>query len=113
MRKIAITLGLAFSLSFASCAAGPHQLSRTVDDWNQQMYVENPWLNGILHFPIPAMPFLQMGAVVGDFFVTDGYAFWWKDAWDQKGTAFTHKAVTPTDGAMANLFDNGKWLEIK
>ncbi len=112
MRKIAITLGLAFSLAFSSCAAGPHQLARTVDDWNQEMYVDNPWLNGLLH-AVPVMPAAEFIAKVGDFFVTDGYAFWVKDAWDQKGTAFTHKQVTPTDGAMGNLFDGGKWLEIR
>ena len=112
MRKIAIALGLAFGLTMTSCSVGPHQLSRTVDDWNQQMYVDSPWLNAALTV-IPVMPLVAAGASIGDFFVTDAYAFWAKDAWDGKGTGFVHKSVTHTDGAMTNLMDGGKWLEIK
>ena len=112
MRKIAIALGLAFGLSFTSCSVGPHQLRRSVDDWNMDMYIENPWLNAALHV-VPVMPVVEFGAMVGDFFVTDAYAFWFKDAWDGKGTGFVHKKPTFTDGAMNNVMDGGKWLEIK
>jgi hypothetical protein len=59
----------------------------------------------VLHF-IPVIPLVMFGAQIGDFFVTDAYAFWFKDAWDGKGTAFDHFDVTPTDGAMSSLLND-------
>lgn len=111
MKKAALALAAAVALS--SCAAGPHQLRRTVDDWDQKMYIESPWLNGALWF-IPVFPILTYGAGIADFFVTDAYAFWFKDAWDGKGTAFTHFIPDPTDGVMKSLLlDDAKFLKIE
>ena len=103
-------LGLAFALT--SCNAGPHQLRRSVDDWDQKTYVQNPWINAALW--ILPLPVMYWGAQIGDFLITDAYAFWFKDAWDMKGTAFTHYNVTPTDGSMSSLLnDDGEFLTIK
>jgi len=113
MRKARLVCALLALTTIAACASGPHQLNRTVDDWDQKMYVDQPWLNGVLHF-VPVFPIAHFIAMVGDFFITDAYAFWFKDAWDGKGTAFTHFNVSPTDGAMSSLMnDDGKFLEIK
>jgi len=113
MKKIALALALIGLTAFAGCSSGPHQLRRSVDDWDQKLYVDSPWLNGILHF-IPVIPLAMFGAGIGDFLVTDAYSFWFKDAWDGKGTGFTHFSVTPTDGAMSSLLiDDAKFLEVK
>ncbi len=112
MRKLALSLITATCL-LAGCASGPHQLHRTVDDWDQDIYIKSPWLNGALHF-IPVIPFARWAAMVGDFFVTDAYAFWFKDAWDGKGTGFKHFDPAATDGQMHSLLlDTGTFLEIK
>jgi hypothetical protein len=113
MRKARLVCALLAITTFAACSAGPHQLNRTVDDWDQKMYVDQPWLNGVLWF-VPVFPIAHFIAIVGDFFITDAYAFWFKDAWDGKGTAFTHFNVSPTDGAMSSLMnDDGRFLEIR
>lgn len=108
MRKsfLALAAAAVTSISLTSCLAGPHQLRRTVDDWDHKMYVDSPWLNGVLWF-VPVFPLLNFGASIGDFFVTDAYAFWLKDAWDGKGTGFKHYDVTPTDGQMSSLLNTG------
>ena len=112
MKNTSLALGLTALVSLASCAAGPHQLARTVDDWDHKMYVENPIVNGVLHF-IPVIPIVGMAGAIGDFFVTDAYSFWFKDAWDGKGTAFTHYNPAPTDGSMSSLLiDDAKFLEV-
>ena len=112
MKRFGLILVL-FCTMFASCSAGPHQLRRTVDDWDHEMYVESPWLNGALHF-IPVIPIVGFFASVGDFFVVDAYSFWFKDAWDGKGTGFVHHKVEHTDGAMTSLLtDDGKFMEVK
>lgn len=108
-----MALSLASAVAFSSCMAGPHQLKRTVDDWDHQMYIESPWINGVLWF-VPIIPLAGFAASIGDFFVTDAYAFWFKDAWDGKGTAFTHYNPTPTDGSMESLMiDDAKFMTIK
>lgn len=113
MKKVLGALTVALALSLTSCAAGPHQLRRTVDDWDQKMYVNSPWLDGVLWF-VPVIPFANFLASIGDFFVGDAYAFWFKDAWDGKGTGFNHFTPTHTDGAMDSLLlDDSKFLEIK
>ena len=114
MRKFiaSVALGAVAALSFTSCSAGPHQLKRTVDDWDHQMYVESPWLNGVLWF-VPVFPLAHFVGAIGDFFVTDAYAFWFKDAWDGKGTGFEHHKVDAPDGRMSSLLNEGSgWLKI-
>ena len=113
MKKARLVCALLALTTFAACSAGPHQLNRSVDDWDQKMYIDQPWLNGVLWF-VPVFPIAHFLATVGDFLVTDAYAFWLKDAWDGKGTAFTHFSPKATDGAMGSLLlDDSHFLEIK
>lgn len=98
---------------FAACAAGPHQLSRTVDDWSNKNYVQSPVMNGVMHL-IPIIPLVSACAAIGDFFITDAIAFWFDDAWDGHGTGFEHLAVTPTDGQLQSLLIEGSgWMSIQ
>jgi hypothetical protein len=100
------------SLTLTSCSAGPHQLRRSVDDWDQKLYVNSPWLDGVLWF-IPVIPFATFVAYVGDFFVTDAYSFWFHDAWDGKGTGYEHFKVDAPDGKMGSLLSEGSgWLKV-
>jgi hypothetical protein len=104
-------LGLALAIS--SCSAGPHQLARSVDDWDHKNYVESPIMNGVLHF-IPVIPLVSFFAIVGDFFTGDAYSFWFKDAWDGKGTGFEHAHVEWTDGRMPSLWrERTGWTRIE
>jgi hypothetical protein len=93
------------SLALTACAAGPHQLRRSIDDWDQKSYVNSPWWNATL-WVVPVMPLCYVGAWAGDFLITDPWAFWFEDAWDGKGTGFEHAHVQWTDGRMPSL-----WLE--
>lgn len=112
MQRVALIALLILGMCLSGCAAGPHQLLRSVDDLDQRVYVESPWLNGVLWF-VPVFPALQFGAAIGDFFVGDAYAFWVKDAWDGKGTGFRHYDVKHTDGAVSSLLmDDGKFLKV-
>jgi hypothetical protein len=113
MKKARLACALLAITTFAGCLAGPHQLNRTVDDWDAKTYVNSPWLDGVLWF-VPVFPICHWGAMIGDFFVTDAYAFWFKDAWDGKGTGFNHYTPTATDGSMGSLLlDDASWLKIQ
>ena len=54
MRKLVLLL-LVSCVLFAGCAAGPHQLARSVDDWDREMYVDSPWINAVLYV-VPVIP---------------------------------------------------------
>jgi hypothetical protein len=113
MRKTRLACALLAITAFAACSAGPHQLNRSVDDWDAKTYVNSPWLDGVLWF-IPVFPICHFGAIIGDFFIGDAYSFWFKDAWDGKGTGFNHYTPDATDGSMSSLLlDDGKFLEVK
>ena len=113
MRKLAVVLILLLAISITGCLAGPHQLTRTVDDWDHKNYVESPWMNGILN-GFAVVPLAKMIAGFGDMLTGDLYAFWFRDAWSGKGGAgFNHAEVTHTDGAMSSMISDGKWMDIK
>ncbi len=113
MRKLGIVLALLLCFSFTSCAAGPHQLQRSVDDWDREMYVDSPWLNGVLWL-VPVIPLATIVAAVGDFVVTDGYTFWIEDAFTgQGGTGFVHATPDQTRYMNSLLSDDGTWLRIE
>jgi hypothetical protein len=105
MRTLRRRVCLAALLALSACAAGPHQLRRSIDDWDHKSYVNSPWWNAAL-WVVPVFPLCYAGAFVGDFLVTDPWAFWLEDAWDGKGTGFEHLPVQWTDGRMTSL-----WLE--
>ncbi|MCA8953550.1 MAG: hypothetical protein KDE27_28825 [Planctomycetes bacterium] len=112
MRKLLASIAVTTAaVMMTSCSAGPHQLKRTVDDWDHKMYVNNPWLNGVLWF-VPVFPLCHFGASIGDFLVTDAYFFWFQDAWDMKGTGFKHADVMATDGQVGSLMGDGSFLKV-
>src|SRR5262245_5985189 len=108
-----LVLGLAAGSLLTSCAAGPHQLRRSVDDFDHKLYVNSPWIDAVLWI-VPAFELGMFVAFVGDFFVTDAYAFWLNDAWDGKGTGYEHLTVEPKDVRMQSLLTDGSgWLRTK
>lgn len=113
MRKTLLGLALVAATGLTSCMAGPHQLSRTVDDWDGQLYTQSPWLNAALQV-VPVIPIARGLAGFVDFFTVDGWYFWTKDAWDGKGTGFKHKEFLGDDGHVESLLlENAKWFEVK
>jgi hypothetical protein len=81
---------------------GPHQLRRTVDDWDHALYVNSPWACAALWL-VPVIPVGEVLARVGDFLVTDPWCFWFGDAWDGAGTGYRHAPVQATDGSVGSL----------
>ena len=80
---------------------------------SHKTYVNSPWVDAIL-WVVPVIPIAGFVAMVGDFFVTDAYAFWLHDAWDGKGTGFEHLKVDASDGKMSSLLNDGSgWLRVK
>ncbi len=95
-----------------ACAAGPHQLRRTVDDWDHKLYVNSPLLDGALWI-VPVMPVGYALAFVGDFVIGDAWHFWFHDLWDGAGTGFEHLPVEATDGAVQSLLmDRSGWTRV-
>lgn len=102
-------LALVLLTTATSCAAGPQQLRRTIDDWDQNLYVNSPWFDAAL-WVVPVMPVATLGAFTFDFLIGNPYAFWFGDAWDGAGTAFRHAEVQPTDGEVESLLrDRSGW----
>ncbi len=111
LRAVLTTCLLA--LPFAACAAGPHQLRRTVDDWDRNLYVNSPWFDAAL-WVIPVMPVATFGAFAIDFCITDAWSFWFHDAWDGAGTNFEHLHVEETDGHVSSLLmDRSGWTKVE
>ena len=101
---------MALTMLLCSCAAGPHQLRRSVDDWDQKIYVNSPWLNAAM-WVVPVYPALLAGATAVDFAVTDPYFFWFGDAWNGNGTGYRHLEVDYTRGWVDSvLADDSRWL---
>jgi len=106
MKVITSLLCLTALASLGACSAGPQQLQRSVDDWDRELYVQKPLLDGLLHV-VPVIPLAQFGAMIGDFLVINPYHFWLEDVWDGKGTNFEHAEVASTDGAVQSLMIDG------
>ena len=112
MRKLlASVAAVTVAFSLTSCLAGPQQLRRTVDDWDQKTYVNSPWIDAVL-WVIPVWQLGYFGAFIGDFFVGNAYAFWFHDAWDGKGTGFKHFDTPPTDGQVGSLLGDGGFMKV-
>ncbi len=111
MRKIAIALGLGLALVLGGCLAGPHQLRRTVDDFDQKLYVDSPIIDGILWFPIPAFYIGYWGASIGDFFL-DGYHFWIEDVWANEGKGFKHIDPQGSKIVYSLMRDESKFAQV-
>ena len=97
MRKVA-AVSLAALIALASWGCwGPQKLSRHLDDWTNQTYVDDPWLLGnVAANAVLRGVFFLTGTL--DLFI-NGYYFWFLDAeplGSGSGTAFKHLPVTPT-----------------
>ena len=104
-----LALPFLFAATLSSCLAGPHQLRRTVDDWDHRLYVQSPWLDAGL-WVIPVVPITWVLAAAGDFLVTDAVAFWLDDAWDCAGTGFRHLPVDAPGGQVESLLrERSRW----
>ena len=105
IKKLTCASVLALALMTTSCQSGPKRLSRTWDDWVNQKYSESAWIHGaVLQDIVPVYPIVGLFAGFCDGFY-NLYYFWGKDAWDNKGTSFTHKAVTGSDKLVAGCSD--------
>ena len=103
----------ALAALMCGCAAGPHQVRRSVDDWDNQLYVNSPWWNACLWI-VPVIPTLEIGGWVVDFLITDPWFFWFDDAWDGAGTSFEHLDVQETDGYVQSLLmDRAGWTRAE
>ena len=112
MRKLLASVAVCVAaFSMTSCMAGPHQLVRSVDDWDQKTYINNPWLDAAM-WVVPVFPICGFAAGLGDFFVGDAYAFWFHDAWDMKGTGFKHAETAPTDGYVNSFLGEGGFMKV-
>lgn len=111
-RRLLVLAAAAVITTLGGCLAGPHQLRRSVDDWDHKQYVNTPLWNGILWI-VPVWPAAFAGAFAFDFLVTDPYAFWFHDLWDGRGTGFEHLPVEWTDGRMESLMlDRSRWTRV-
>ena len=109
LRPLASLAALAALTLLGGCLAGPHQLRRTVDDWDQKQYVNTPRWNALMWI-VPVWPAMHASAFAFDFLVTDPYAFFFDDLWDGRGTGFEHVPVEWTDGRMQSLLlDQTRW----
>ncbi len=106
MRKLLakVSIGM-LALGLPGCLAGPHQLSRTLDDWDHQLYVNSPWFDALMC--VTLVPVCRAGAFVGDCLVGNAYAFWFGDAWSGSGTGFRHADPPATDGQVSSLLNEG------
>jgi hypothetical protein len=83
-------LALSLTLAATSCTAGPSHLVRTVDDWQNKGYAENPVLTGVISDVLPAYAVLKVFAAIPDYLILNPIQFWTVDLWKGKGSAFQH-----------------------
>ena len=102
IRRVMITLIAATTLGIAGCSSGPSQLSRSVDDWDNQLYVQSPWMDSILHL-VPVIPVMKLAGGTVDLLFINPWYFWTDDAWDSKGTGFKRAQLEFTDGYLGSL----------
>jgi hypothetical protein len=76
---------------------GPQKITRSLDEWANESYIESPWLVGNM------LTHLVLSAATAVTWTVDSfiniYYFWVDDAkpfGNGKGTAYPFKAVTPT-----------------
>ncbi len=112
MRRSQLPLLGLVATTFASCFAGPHQLRRSVDDWDHRTYVASPWLDVGL-WVVPVIPLMKIGAFVGDTLVGDPIAFWGGDAWDGNGTGFQHDCIGAERWSESLLLERSRWTRYE
>ena len=73
---------------------GPQQLTRGLDDWSNQMYVDSPWLSQVLYYVgVYSIGFILTG--IADGLVLNPIDFWGTSAFKGEGTAYKHVNPTP------------------
>ena len=84
---------LAFSLLLflTGCTCGPSYLTRTVDDWQNKDYVENPVRAGVISDILPGYFLLKVLAAIPDYLILNPVQFWAVDIWKGKGVGFSHQ----------------------
>ena len=112
MKKLTTLLAALVMIGAVSCAAGPQQLARTVDDIDQELYVDMPLVDGLLYV-VPVIPFAKYVAAAGDFFIVNAYHFWVKDVWDGEGTGFTHYDTDASEKLKSLYLDDSKFLFVE
>jgi len=101
MKKSLLALVLA-TFALTACQSGPKRLTRSWDDWTNQKYTENAWVHGaLLQDILPVYPIVGLFAAIGDVLIVNPYYFWSTDAWDNKGTGFTHETVQGSNKLVA------------
>ncbi len=112
MRNMQRLIVLCLLLSLPGCLAGPKQLHSTIDDWDQQLYVDTPWFNGAM-WVIPVVPAARFGALLGDVLIGNFYTFWFEDAFSGEGGTTVRFADIETKRSMKSLLrGDGKWVEV-
>ena len=98
MKRLAV-VSLAFLILTAPLAGchGPQKLSRSLDEWVNERYIDSPWFvgNTLAHVLIAVATALTWTV---DSFI-NVYYFWVDDAQpfgNGKGTAYPFRAVSPT-----------------
>jgi hypothetical protein len=98
MRKLALAslATLILTAPLAGCH-GPQKLTRSLDEWTNNGYIESPWVYGnVLSHALLSVATVLTWTV--DSFV-NVYYFWVDDAkpfGSGQGTAYPFKAVSPT-----------------
>ena len=98
MKKMTLVL-LAFLVVLVALAGchGPQKLTRGLDEWSNNGYIESPWVYG------NALSHLLLGVASALTWTVDSfinfYYFWVDDAspfGSGKGTAYPFRAISPT-----------------
>ncbi len=101
MKKILMLAAVGIiGVMIAGCRCGPNYLGRTVDDWQNNYFVEKPVITMLITDIVPVFPILQLGAGLVDTVAINPVRFWTHDAWADPngGTGFMHD--NPPAGTM-------------
>lgn len=93
MKKLFVmSMALLLVVSATGCW-GPQKITRQLDDWANQMYVDSPWLAQLLTYVgVFSIGFWVTSLV--DWLVLNPIDFWGTSAFRGSGTPFNHKAPT-------------------
>jgi hypothetical protein len=100
MKKLAVTATALLVLASAGGCWGPQKLTRHMDDWSNQMYVDNPWLMGNAFSSAVLRGIFAATGLIDSFI--NSYYFLFLDAGpvgSGAGTRFEHRPVTPSKKA--------------
>lgn len=77
-------------VALTGCTAGPSYLTRTVDDWQNNMYADNPLVASVVSDVVPGFLILKVLAAIPDYLFLNPTQFWLVDIWRAKGAAHKH-----------------------